>query len=93
MLRQATRSEALTTIFGRIRTGGISGSEDREFFVEKRGDGVPTIQTETKKLCGKMPEFRLIDNAEVLVSIPVASQDSSPGKVAISTIPEDHWIT
>lgn len=81
--RQATRNEVLTTIFGRIRTGEISGSEDREFFVEKRGDGVPTIQTETKKLCGKMPEFRLIDNAEVLVSIPAASQDSSPGKVAI----------
>ena len=52
--------------------------------MEKRGDGVPTIQTETKKLCGKMPEFRLIDNAEVLVSIPAASQDASPGKVAIS---------
>ena len=82
--RQATRNEVLTTIFGRIRTGGISGSEDREFFVEKRGDGVPIIQIETKKLCGQMPEFRLIDNAEVLVSIPAAPQDSSPGKVAIS---------
>ena len=82
--RQATRNEVLTTIFGRIRTGGISGSGDREFFVEKRGDGVPIIQAETKKLCGQMPKFRLIDNAEVLVSIPAASQDSSPGKVAIS---------
>lgn len=83
--RQATRNEVLTTIFGRIRTGGISGSEGREFFVEKRGDGVPIIRAETKMLCGKLPEFRLIDNAEVLVAIPAASQEPSSGKVAIST--------
>lgn len=83
--RQATRNEVLTTIFGRIRADGISGSEGREFFVEKRGDGVPMIRAETKKLCGKLPEFRLIDNADVLVSIPAESQDPSPGKVAIST--------
>ena len=57
--RQATRNEALTSVLGRMPVGGVQGSEDRQYFMERRGDGVPIIRRETKALSGKLPEYRL----------------------------------
>ena len=48
--RQATRNEALTSVLGRMSVGGVQGSEDRQYFMERRGDGVPIIRRETKAL-------------------------------------------
>ena len=58
--RQATHNQALTSVLGRMRVGEIRGSEDRQYFMERRGDGVPIILRQTRKLCGRLPEYRLI---------------------------------
>ncbi len=47
-VRQSTRNEALASIFGRIPVGEIRGSGNRQFFMERRGDGVPIILSETE---------------------------------------------
>ena len=82
--RQATRNEALTSVLARVPVGGISGSEDRQYIMERRGDGVPIILRETQELSGKLPEYRLIDNSEVLLTIPAAALEQSPARSVIT---------
>ena len=82
--RQATRNEALTSLFGRMPVGGVRGSEDRLYFMERRGDGVPIIRRETLAICGRLPEYQLIDDAEVLLTIPAAVQEESPANVVVT---------
>ena len=82
--RQATRNEALTSVLARMPVGGVPGSNDRRYLMERRGDGVPIILRETQELCGKLPEYRLIDNSEVCLTIPAAIQEHSPAGVVIT---------
>ena len=82
--RQATRNEALASVLGRMPVGGVQGSEDRQYFMERRGDGVPIIRRETQELCGKLPEYRLIDDSEVCHTNPAAVQEQSPARVVIT---------
>ena len=82
--RQATRNEALTSVLARMPVGGMSGSEDRQYIMERRGDGVPIILRETRELSGKQPEYRLIDNSEVLLTIPAAALEQSPALAVIT---------
>ena len=83
-MRQATRNEALTSVLGRMPVGGVRGSEDRQYFMERRGDGIPIIQRETRKLSGRPPEYCLIDGSEVRLSIPAAAQEQSPARAVIT---------
>ena len=82
--RQATRNELLASLLGRVPAAGIGGAGGRLFLMERRGDGVPIIRRETRELSGLSPEFRLIDGAELLVSIPAASPESSPAQAAVT---------
>ena len=82
--RQATRNEALTSVLGRMPVRGVLGSEDRQYFMERRGDGVPIIRRETKALSGKLPEYRLINDSEVWLTIPAAAQEQSPARAVIT---------
>jgi ATP-dependent DNA helicase RecG len=82
--RQATRNGALTSVLARMPVGGMSGSEDRQYIMERRGDGVPIILRETRELSGKQPEYRLIDNSEVLLTIPAAALEQSPARAVIT---------
>ncbi len=82
--RQATRNEALTSVLGRMPVGGVEGSEDRQYFMERRGDGVPIIQRETRALSGQLPEYRLIDGSEVCLTIPASAQEQSPARAVIT---------
>ncbi len=77
-VRQSTRNEALTSILGRMPVAKIHGSGDRQFFMERRGEGVPIIIRDTEELCGKQPKYKLIDNSELVLTIPAAKTDSSP---------------
>ena len=52
--------------------------------MERRGDGVPIIRRETQELCGRLPEYLLIDNSEVLLTVPAAAQQQSPARVVIT---------
>ena len=82
--RQATRNEALTSVLARMPIEGISGSTDRQYFMERRGDGVPIILRETRELSGRRPEYRLVDNSEVLLIIPAAIMEQSPARTVIT---------
>ena len=74
--RQSTRNEALTSVLARMPVGGTGGGEDRRYFMERRGDGVPIVRRETWELCGKYPEYRVVDDSEVLLVIPAAMQET-----------------
>ena len=83
-LRQATRNAVLASLLGRMPVQGIRGSKDRTYFMERRGDGVPIINRETHELCGKPPEFRLIDGSELCLTIPAALQEPSRARAVIT---------
>ncbi|MCY4312397.1 MAG: putative DNA binding domain-containing protein [Gammaproteobacteria bacterium] len=82
--RQSSRNEAIVSVLSRMSVGGIRGSSHKEYIMERRGDGVPIILEETMELCGKYPEYRVIDEAEVLLVIPAANQEFSSAFSVIS---------
>ncbi len=82
--RQSTRNEALTSSLARMPVSGTLGSEHRQYFMERRGDGVPIILRETRKLCGMLPHYQVIDSSELLLVVPAAIQELSPAKVVVS---------
>ena len=82
-VRQSTRNEGLASIFGRIPVGEIRGSGDRQFFMERRGDGVPIILRETEALSGEIPEYQLIDDSDLVLTIPAAPTEATPATTAI----------
>ncbi len=82
-VRQSTRNEALASIFGRILVGEIRGSGDRQFFMERRGDGVPIILRETEALSGESPEYQLIEDSDLVLTIPAAPTEVIPATTLI----------
>ena len=84
-VRQSTRNEALASILGRIPAADIHGSGERQFFMERRGDGVPTIFRETEALSGKLPQYRLIDDSDLFLTIPAAETEPTPATAGILT--------
>ena len=83
-LRQATRNGVIASVMGRMGVGDIRGSTHRRFFMERRGDGVPAIIRETRELSGRSPEYRVIDDAQVLLRIPAAPQDATSSRVVVT---------
>ena len=81
--RQSTRNETIASVLGRIPVRNVRGAGNRQFFMERRGDGVPTIRRETQALSGKLPEYRLIDDAELSLKIPAAATDATPTNAVI----------
>lgn len=89
-VRQSTRNEALTSILGKMSVESVHGSGDRQFFMEKRGDGVPIILRETEALIGKTPDYELIDGSDLVLTIPAAPTDAKPIKNTIHChLPDD----
>ncbi len=81
--RQSTRNEALASILGGIPVGEVRGSGDRQCFMERRGDGVPIIFRETEALSGKRPEYKLVDNSDLFLTIPASPTDATPATTVI----------
>jgi predicted HTH transcriptional regulator len=80
-LRQFTRNELLTTLLARCPVDEGAGELMRQYFMEKRGEGVSIIMNESFKSSGRLPEYRLLDNAELLLTIHAAnSADSEHGE-------------
>ncbi len=81
-LRQSTRNELITTLLARCPTEDPTGEIGRRFLMDKRGDGVPIILEESRRLSGHDPEYRLIDNAELLLTIYSAREptENEPGE-------------
>ena len=81
--RQSTRNEGLASVLGRMPVAGTRGSGGRQFFMERRGDGIPIIQRETEALSGMPPVYRIADNSEFFLSIPAAATAPTPATTAI----------
>jgi len=71
-VRQATRNELITTLLAQCPVGEMGVDVSRTSFMEKRGDGVPIILRESERLSGRKPEYRLIDESELLLTIYAA---------------------
>ncbi len=82
-IRQSTRNEALTSMLGRMSVENIHGSGDRQFFMERRGDGVPIIRRETEALSGKLPKYELVDGSDLVLTIPAADTNVTPSTAVI----------
>ena len=82
--RQSTRNEVLATALGRMSAGEIRGAGGRLYVMERRGDGIPIIQRETRSLSGKPPHFELVGGSELRVILPAAPQELAPARVVIT---------
>ncbi|MCY3818880.1 MAG: putative DNA binding domain-containing protein [Gammaproteobacteria bacterium] len=82
--RQATRNEVLASVLGRVPVSGMLGADHRRYIMERRGDGVPIILRDTRKLVGQPAEYRLIDRTDLLLRIPAAGQEPSPATTSIT---------
>ena len=82
--RQATRNETIASVLGRMSVGEIPGSEERQFFMERRGDGVPIILRETEALSGKVPRYELLDGSDMFLTIPAADTRATPATVSVT---------
>ena len=71
-LRQMTRNELLTSMLSRCPVEAFKNETLRHYLMERRGEGVPIIITESEKLSGRLPEYRLLDDSELLLTIYAA---------------------
>ena len=67
--RQAARNELLTSLLARCPIPLADFSGDRRYLMDKRGEGVPIILSESEKLSGYLPAYRLIDDSELMLTI------------------------
>ena len=74
---QATRNEVITSVFGRIPVGDIVGADRRIYLMERRGDGVSIILNETQQTSGILPEYRIVDESNLVLRIPAAKLELS----------------
>jgi predicted HTH transcriptional regulator len=70
-LRQSARNEVITSLLARCPVpGDLPGVEtDRTTMMDKRGEGVRIILERSNTLSGRQPEYQLIDDAELLLTI------------------------
>lgn len=71
-LRQYSRNELIVSLLARcpVWEGEKLG---RTHIMDRRGDGVPIILNESRKLSGRRPEYRLIDGSELQLVIWAAA--------------------
>jgi predicted HTH transcriptional regulator len=68
-LRQAVRNELLASLLARCPLPFEDFPDDRKFIMDRRGEGVPIILSESEKISGRFPEYRLIDDSELKLTI------------------------
>ncbi|MCY4572053.1 MAG: putative DNA binding domain-containing protein [Gemmatimonadetes bacterium] len=81
---QATRNEVLASVFGRIPVGDVPGSRHRRYMMERRGDGVSIILKETRETAGIRPEYSVIDESNLVLTIPAARLELTPSDATVT---------
>ena len=74
-LRQASRNELIVSLLARCPAPSGVG---RMKMMDRRGDGVPIIRSESRTLSGRLPEYTLIDDGELLLVIWAAESAPDP---------------
>ena len=67
--RQSSRNELLSSLLARCPINVNAIGSQRSFIMDKRGEGVPIIITESEKLSGRKPVYLLLDDAELKLTI------------------------
>jgi len=68
-----TRNETIVNLLSRYyHADPITG---RQSLIERRGEGVPTILSESEKLSTQRPEYRLVSNRELQLTLFAASRE------------------
>lgn len=80
-LRQSTRNELITSLLARSPAESLPEAGGRQYLMERRGDGVPIILAETQALTGRPAVYRLIDEAELLLTLPAKRIEQLSGRV------------
>ena len=81
---QATRNEVIASVFGRIPVGDVPGTGHRRYLMERRGDGVSIIKTETQEATGNLPQYKVIDSSSIVLNIPAAKLKLSPADSTVT---------
>jgi predicted HTH transcriptional regulator len=68
-LRQSSRNELLSSLLARCPMNFDAIGSKRIFIMDKRGEGVPIILSESEALSGKRPEYRVIDDTELQLTV------------------------
>jgi len=78
-LRQYNRNELIVSLLARCPVPG-GESFGRSFLMDRRGDGVPIILEESRRLSARAPEYSVIDDSElrlVLWAAPTTEEDAT----------------
>lgn len=67
--RQSSRNELLTSLLARCPMNVNAVGSQRSFIMDKRGEGVPIILSESEKLSERKPVYQLIDDSELKLTI------------------------
>lgn len=84
---QFTRNELLASRLGQCLVGDVPGAGGRQYFIERRGEGIAVIEDETFSLAGERPTFALIGERELKLTLPAARPpvpDGIAARVAVS---------
>lgn len=77
--RTATRNERVTNLLSECPIPDSLGDLGRTKLMERRGDGVDIIFDDAERLGAPRPQYRLLDDAELMLTIyaaPIPNQDS-----------------
>ena len=78
--RQAARNETLCSLLAKCVVPGDDWlASGRSHIMEKRGEGVPIILDNSTELSGREPQYRLIDDSELMLTIYAADSEESRG--------------
>ena len=67
--RQSARNELLGSLLARCPMNVEATGSKRSYIMDRRGEGVPIIITESEALSGRRPEYLLLDDAELKLTI------------------------
>ena len=81
---QATRNEVIASVFGRVPVGDVPGADHRRYLMERRGDGVSIILKETEQAAGKSPEYSVVDESSLVLTIPAAKLELTPAPATVT---------
>ncbi len=81
---QATRNEVIASVFGRIPVADMAGSGHRRYLMERRGDGVSIIRTQTEAVTGVPPNYEMVDGTSLVLRIPAAKLQLVPANAIVT---------
>ena len=81
---QATRNEVIASVFGRIPVSDVPGADHRRYLMERRGDGVSIILQQTRETSGIQPEYKVVDDSSLVLSVPAAKLELLPADSTVT---------